>query len=57
LAAQIDVISVNVAQEQPELFAANPLGKVPALVLENGEALFDSPVICRYTAASHYCGS
>ena len=48
LAAQIDVISVNVAQEQPELFAANPLGKVPALVLENGEALFDSPVICRY---------
>lgn len=26
----------------------NPLGKVPALVLGTGEALFDSPVICEY---------
>lgn len=46
--AYIETISVNVAQEQPELFAANPLGKVPSLVLANGEALFDSPVICHY---------
>lgn len=48
LAAQIEVIAVNVATTQPELFAANPLGKVPALLLANGEALFDSPVICDY---------
>ncbi len=26
----------------------NPLGKIPALVLETGEALYDSPVICEY---------
>ena len=26
----------------------NPVGKVPTLILENGEALFDSPVICEY---------
>ncbi|MHB8535048.1 MAG: glutathione S-transferase family protein [Sulfuricaulis sp.] len=26
----------------------NPLGKVPALVLDNGEVLFDSPVIVEY---------
>ncbi|NNK78162.1 MAG: glutathione S-transferase family protein, partial [Litoreibacter sp.] len=26
----------------------NPLGKIPALVLENGKTLFDSRVICRY---------
>lgn len=26
----------------------NPLGKVPVLVLDNGEALFDSPVIIEY---------
>ena len=26
----------------------NPVGKVPTLVLENGEALFDLPVICEY---------
>ena len=28
--------------------ARNPLGKIPALELDNGEALFDSPVICEY---------
>ena len=28
--------------------AINPLGKIPALVLEDGTALFDSPVICAY---------
>lgn len=26
----------------------NPLGKVPALVLDDGTALYDSPVICEY---------
>ncbi|PTX57860.1 glutathione S-transferase [Litoreibacter ponti] len=26
----------------------NPLGKIPALVLDDGSALFDSRVICRY---------
>lgn len=27
---------------------ANPLGKIPALVLDDGKSLFDSRVICRY---------
>ncbi|MEM1277859.1 MAG: glutathione S-transferase [Pseudomonadota bacterium] len=27
---------------------ANPLGKIPALVLDDGSVLFDSRVICRY---------
>ncbi|MGB5094070.1 MAG: glutathione S-transferase N-terminal domain-containing protein [Parvibaculum sp.] len=31
-----------------ELHAANPLGKVPALILRDGTAVFDSPVICDY---------
>lgn len=26
----------------------NPLGKIPTLVLDNGQALYDSRVICRY---------
>ena len=26
----------------------NPLGKIPALVLDDGSALFDTPVICEY---------
>jgi len=33
------------------LAAVNPLGKVPALVLEDGTALYDSPVIAEYLDA------
>ena len=29
-----------------ELFAVNPLGRIPTLVLDDGEAVYDSPVIC-----------
>lgn len=32
---------------------ANPLGKVPALELDNGMTLFDSPVICEYLDSKH----
>lgn len=31
----------------------NPLGKVPVVVLDSGEALFDSPVICAYVDSRH----
>lgn len=34
-----------------ELASSNPLGKIPALLLEDGTALYDSPVICEYLAA------
>lgn len=30
------------------VFAVNPLGKVPVLILADGEAIFDSGVICDY---------
>ena len=48
LADQVETILVDTSAENPELFAANPLGKIPTLMLNNSEALFDSPVICRY---------
>ncbi len=35
----------------PELSRANPLSKIPALVLADGSALYDSPVICEYLDA------
>jgi glutathione S-transferase len=35
------------------VFAVNPLGKVPALVLDDGTALFDSVVICDYLDGLH----
>jgi len=35
------------------VFAVNPLGKVPALVLDDGTALFDHAVICDYLDGVH----
>ena len=32
----------------------NPLCRVPALVMEDGEVLFDSPVICEYLDSLHH---
>jgi glutathione S-transferase len=35
----------------PELMPDNPLSKIPTLVLDDGAALYDSPVICEYLDA------
>lgn len=34
--------------QDPEFRRINPLGKIPALLLDDGSVLFDSPVICEY---------
>lgn len=34
--------------QEPEFRKVNPLGKIPALVLDDGSTLIDSPVICEY---------
>ena len=34
--------------QEPEFRRLNPLGKIPALVLDDGSVLIDSPVICEY---------
>ena len=38
----------NVWSEETAISTANPLGKVPCLVMEGGEAVFDSRVIVEY---------
>lgn len=35
------------------LYGANPLGKIPALELDDGQVLFDSRVICEYLDTLH----
>lgn len=45
--------AVELVESQPPhnsdaLMAANPLGRIPALVLENGDIFCESPVICEY---------
>jgi glutathione S-transferase len=39
---------VAMAKPNPEVMKVNPLGKLPALVLPDGSALYDSTVICEY---------
>ncbi len=38
-------------QADPTLSRANPLNKIPALALDDGTTLYDSPVICEYLDA------
>ena len=35
-------------EPNPSTIASNPLGKIPALIREDGPTLYDSRVICRY---------
>ena len=39
-------------RRDPRIAAHNPLAKVPTLILDDGQSLFDSRVICEYLAAS-----
>jgi glutathione S-transferase len=46
--AGIEEIHVSPFDLPPELVAANPLSKVPSLLLQDGTVVYDSPVICEY---------
>src|SRR5271154_3743651 len=47
LGLKLEVIKTLPAQD-PDFRRINPLGKIPAMVLEDGSVIFDSPVICEY---------
>lgn len=38
-------------RRDPRIAAHNPLAKVPTLILENGQSIYDSRVICEYLAS------
>lgn len=44
----LDCVSTDTSAEPDDLLSANPLGKIPALVLDDGGVLYDSAVICDY---------
>ncbi len=44
----LDLLDEDLQKKSQRLLDANPLGKVPTLVLDNGATIFDSPVICQY---------
>ncbi|NVJ99878.1 MAG: glutathione S-transferase N-terminal domain-containing protein [Alphaproteobacteria bacterium] len=48
LGMDIEVVLANPLDNGEALIAANPLNKVPALVLDDGRCLIDSPIICEF---------
>ncbi len=52
-AASIEWTVVDLGGSIPALEATNPLGQVPVVVTEAGEALYDSAVVCEYLDARH----
>jgi glutathione S-transferase len=44
-------VTTSPLRTDPAVAAANPLGKIPALILPDGPAIYDSRVICRYLDA------
>lgn len=56
LADRLELIQQETSpvQRNDDVFALNPLGKVPVLVCEDGVVLFDSSVICDYLDGLHH---
>ena len=44
----LELIDEDLINKSDRLKEANPLGKIPTLILDNGQTLADSPVICEY---------
>ena len=51
LAARIRLTALDTRAEPEKLSPFNPLGKIPVLITDAGEAIYDSPVICEYLDA------
>ena len=55
IAGLIDVVHQETSPtlKNPDVFARNPLGKVPVLLRPDADAIFDSDVICAYFDTLH----
>lgn len=51
LANRLRLTSVNTRSEPEKIAPHNPLGKIPVLITDAGETIYDSPVICEYLDA------
>ncbi len=45
---ELEAVVTNTGQQPEELVSANPLGKIPTLVLDDGRVVFDSRAITQY---------
>lgn len=48
LSDRIEIVNADTMDPNDSIRQQNPLGKIPALILENGEVLYDSRVILEY---------
>ena len=48
LSDRIEVVNAETNDPEDELRRQNPLGKIPTLILDDGQALYDSRVIAQY---------
>ncbi len=48
LKEEVDILSCDLSNPKDPIFALNPLGKIPALILKDETVLFDSRIICEY---------
>ena len=53
LDGRIERVPTDVRDPSTDLPGDNPLGKVPTLITDGGEALYDSPVICEFLDTLH----
>jgi glutathione S-transferase len=53
LAGTIERVPTHTQDRDSGIAEHNPLGKVPALILDDGGVLYDSPVICEYLDSLH----
>ena len=53
LAERIEHVPTNTRDPASNLSDDNPLGKIPALITDDGGILYDSPVICEYLDSLH----
>ena len=50
LGSEVEEVEAQPFDDEPELLAANPLGRVPCLILDDGQALTESALIADYLA-------
>lgn len=55
LGVPLELVPINAMAWDNDFGAINPTNRVPALVVDGGSVLFDSPVICEYLDVA--CGS
>ena len=50
---QLQPVNISPVSSDPQLNQDNPIGKIPALRLEDGTVLYDSRVLCEYLDLQH----